>query len=293
MYYSMDRQSNSPQRGRDIVGSNLPKATILIVDDEQVVRRVLDDALRQTGYQTEVAADGQTALERLRRPGIDLILLDLQLGDIEGVEILKETRCHWPRLPVIILTAHGSLSSAIEAVRYGAADYLLKPVSMETLRTRATEVLQAHQVTQSRDEHLRAMFKHFQELMGDDPLPPHHQTNFPEIENSSMPPAPGIQYNAGPLCMDVQQHLVRMYDQPVELTPTEFAILLELVRHPGVVIPCTQIVRSVQHAVLDEEEARQIIRPHIVRLRRKLEQDPQHPIYIQSVRGVGYRWGTL
>jgi two-component system KDP operon response regulator KdpE len=174
------------------------------------------------------------------------------------------------------------MASAIEAVRQEAADYLLKPISMETLRTRVAEVLTRHRATQQRSERIRHMYQQLQALVADEGL------------GNAMPPAPqaaGAVVHAGPLAMDVQQHMVRMAGQPVELTPTEFAILHALVRQPGTVIPCTQLIGAFQPGQIDEDEARGVMRPHIVRLRRKIEPDPQRPTYILSVRGVGYRWG--
>jgi DNA-binding response OmpR family regulator len=76
----------------------------------------------------------------------------------------------------------------------------------------------------------------------------------------------------------------------VDVTPSEFAILLELLGQPGVVVPCLRLAQAIQTPAADEEEARQLIRPHVVRLRRKLEADPQQPHHLISVRGVGYRW---
>ncbi len=272
-------------------------ATILLVDDEPVVCRVLGDALRQAGYHIEVAANGKTALERLSQPGIDLILLDLQLTDSDGVVMMKQVRQTWVRLPVIILTAHGSLASAIEAVRCGVADYILKPVSIEELRIRVADALRTSRAHRMRDERIITMFHQLQTLMEDEGLLTERArlvegvslTESREPLSPAYLPMPAY-HHVGPLFIDVQQHIVRMHGQPIDLTPTEFAILLELVRRPGVVVPCTQLVYSIQHVHVEEEAARQIIRPHIVRLRRKIEHDAQHPAYIQSVRGVGYRW---
>jgi DNA-binding response OmpR family regulator len=113
----------------------------------------------------------------------------------------------------------------------------------------------------------------------------------PEREHEPMTSGASLDlFTAGPLSLDVVRHQVRIEGHPVEVTPTEFAILHTLIRNPGAVVPCTQIVQSFQGNVADEDEARQILRPHIVRLRRKLERDPSQPAHLQAVRGVGYRW---
>lgn len=260
-------------------------ASILVVDDEALVRRVLGDALSQAGYRVYRAASGAEALALLESNGADLLLLDLQLGEEDGVDVMRAARNRWPNLPIIIITAHGSMASAIEAVRLDAADYLLKPISMEVLRTRVAEILERHRASQQRNQRIRDMYQQIQALVED--------AGIVSPKPAQSQPAPGVALRAGPLSIDIQHHMVRMIGQPVDLTPTEFAILHTLVRQPGVVIPCVQLIQSFQNVQMEEDEARTVMRPHIVRLRRKIEPDPQRPIYIQSVRGVGYRWNDL
>ncbi len=257
-------------------------ASVLVVDDEVVVCRILGDALAQAGYRVHRACNGRDALAILEHPGVDLMLLDLQLGDEDGVDVMRHARTKWPQLPIIILTAHGSMSSAIEAVRLEAADYLLKPIKIELLRDRVGEVIERHRANQQRHERIRSMYQQLQELVMDEGLAVHQESALPTTQDSSL--------RVGDLSIDVQQHTVRMRGQTVDVTPTEFAILHTLARQPGVVIPCVQLIQSFQNVQMEEDEARTVMRPHIVRLRRKLEPDPQRPIYIQSVRGVGYRW---
>lgn len=257
-------------------------ASILIVDDEALVRRVLGDGLLQAGYSVHRAASGAEAIASLEATAIDLILLDLQLGDDDGVEVMRDVRSRWPSLPIIILTAHGSMNSAIEALRHDAADYLLKPIGMEPLRARVAEVIQRHRASRERSQRIRSMYQQLQALVEDEGIGPQ--------QAAASATAPDSTLSVGPLYIDVSQHMVRMAGQPIELTPTEFAIIHALARQPGVVIPCVQLIQSFQGGQLDEDEARTVMRPHIVRLRRKIEADPQRPRYIQSVRGVGYRW---
>jgi DNA-binding response OmpR family regulator len=260
----------------------MAKRTILIVDNEAIVRRVLGEALSRTGLTVELASSGAAALERLERPGIDLLLLDLQLGDIDGVDVLEAARQRWSELPIIMLTAHGSLPSAIAAVRAGAADYLLKPISMATLRDTVHRVLSEHDRSLTRGERLKAVYEQMNALLQSEGL----------LNKISVgePALPGAIYESDPLRIDVQQHTISLHGRAVDVTRSEFAILLELLRMPGAVVACLRLARAINTAVDDEEEARQLIRPHIARLRRKLETDPQQPIHLVSVRGVGYRW---
>lgn len=259
------------------------KRTILIVDDEAVVRRVLSDALSRAGLSVELADSGSAALERLNLPGIDLMLLDLQLGDIDGVTVMQAARKRWPDLPIIMLTAHGSLPSAIAAVRAGAADYLLKPLSMATLRDTVHRTLTERSRTREREDQLKSMYEQMGALLQREGL---IQAN----SNPSIVPQTENIYEAAPLRIDVQQHTVALRGQIIDVTPSEFAILLELLRNPGAVITCLRLAQAINTIVEDEEEARQLIRPHIVRLRRKIELNPQSPAHLISVRGIGYRW---
>ena len=258
-------------------------AMILLVDDEIVVRRVIGDGLAATGYLVERAANHREAIELVQRCPIDLVVLDLRLGEDDGIAVLNELRQFRPNLPVIILTAHGSMGSAIEALRQHAADYLLKPVSLGDLRERIAAILEATKRHQQQSSAIRQIYAQLPDLVGEDE--PNKAAELPTPASTAI-------YLLGPLRLDVQQHAVWMADQPVDLTPTEFAVLHELVRRPGVVHTCAQLVAASQHIELEEEEARTLIRPHIVRLRRKVETNPQQPLYIQSVRGIGYRWGV-
>jgi DNA-binding response OmpR family regulator len=258
----------------------MKKHTLLIVDDELVVRRLLGDALRRAGYEVEVASCGAEALDRLDRPGVDLLLLDLQLGDIDGVQVMEGARRRWPKLPIVMLTAHGSLPSAIAAVRSGAADYLLKPIGVDDLRERVGHVLSQTAAARDRSEQLCSMYAQMQAFLRSEGLLT-TATSRADLSDVRI---------AGPVRLDVRRHTVTMRDAPMDITPAEFAILRELLGEPGAVVSCSGLARALNAAVDDEEEARQLIRPHIVRLRRKLEEDPQQPRYLISVRGVGYRW---
>jgi DNA-binding response OmpR family regulator len=262
----------------------MSKATLLLVDDELVVRRLMGDTLTRAGYRVEMASNDTEALERLARPGIDMLLVDLRLGDADGVQVMQAARHMWPRLPIIMLTANGSLASAIAAMRCGVADYLLKPIDLGTLRERVATILEDYYLSRERAEKLTAMYSQLQAIL-------HGQGWLRETPTSKpAQPADGRIYRSGPLALDVQCHSVLINQQPVDVTPSEFAILVELLSHPGEVVPCLRLTAAIHTTVDDEEEARQLIRPHIVRLRRKLERDPHQPCYLLSVRGLGYRW---
>lgn len=262
-------------------------ATVLFVDDELIVRRVVSATLTRVGYHVELASSGMEALSRLTRPGIDLLLLDLQLGDIDGVQVMEAARQAWPLLPIVMLTAHGSLPSAIAAVRCSVADYLLKPINIECLRESISKALADVAATHARDVQIKTMSNQMSAFL-------HSQGLLHEVMNAQPAETlPAMVYTAGPLRLDVRRHTATLLGQPVEVTPTEFMILSELLRQPGTVVSCLQLAQATGTPVDDEEEARQLIRPHIARLRRKLEVDPQQPRFMLSVRGIGYRWSDI
>jgi DNA-binding response OmpR family regulator len=260
----------------------MAKQRVLIVDDEAAVRRVLGDALSRSGLQVELVSSGNAALDRLSQPGIDLLLLDLQLSDINGLDVMQSARERWPDLPIIMLTGHGSLPSAIAAVRAGVADYLLKPINIATLRDAVHRVLAEYSDAREREQRLRAVYEQIDALLRSEGLFQPVAVGKP-ISNNTI-------YESAPLRIDVQQHTASLHGRPIGVTPSEFLILLELLRVPGAVMTCLALAQMINSEVEDEEDARQLIRPHIARLRRKLERNAQDPIHLISVRGLGYRW---
>ena len=130
-------------------------ATILVVDDERAVRMMLEAALRAQGYRVQSAGSGGDARDLLSGEEFDLVMLDLQLGDTDGIEILREIKQAWPATEVILLTAHGSINSAISALRHGAFDYLLKPAQVTDIRERVERGLEQRRTAQQRSELLQ------------------------------------------------------------------------------------------------------------------------------------------
>jgi DNA-binding NtrC family response regulator len=123
-----------------------PKKCVLIVDDEPNVRLMLQTTLESVGYQVIEAEDGHAALERVRREGAgcDLILLDLRMPKMDGMELLSRLRAEGSVVPVVILTAHGSIPDAVSAMKLGAIDFLTKPITPEALRRVVAEVIERH-----------------------------------------------------------------------------------------------------------------------------------------------------
>jgi DNA-binding response OmpR family regulator len=228
----------------------------LVVDDEKGVRFFLEETLRRAGYEVVAATSGEEALERLRETPFDLAVVDLKLGGrIDGLRVLEAVRWRWPATAVVILTAHGSLDSALAAIREGVDGYLLKPVEPDEIRL----------VAQTALERRRGLAR------------PKEAAEEERLER-------------GPFCLDLKGYMATLHDQPLELTRQEFNLLAYLLRHAQRVISPKELVSVVrEYEPEDEYEAREIIKWYIHRLRGKVEPEPAHPRYILNVRGVGYK----
>jgi DNA-binding response OmpR family regulator len=252
-----------------------PGAHILIVDDERTTRHTLAGLLEHMGYRTVEAASGQKALEYIARRPIDLVILDLKMPGMDGTEVLKAARPLAPDTVFIILTAHGTLDSAIAGIRHGAFDYLVKPSSVQGI-VRAVEAGLAER--QRRLRHGDPVTLLERALAG---------LKAATQQPDAPPPTERFLQAAG-ITVDTLQRLVLARGQRVDLTPTEFDILAYLMRHQGRVVSCRELVAHMRGYDLDERDARVILRSHIHRLRRKLERDPARPGLICTVRGSGY-----
>jgi len=262
--------------------TTLSRPKILIVDDEPNIRFVLERALRHEGYQLETAANGQEAIARLSAaaPPYDLLLLDLKMDPVDGGEVLKFARAQDPDVVVIILTAHASLESAVEALRLGAFDYLFKPVTPETVRRRVREGIERRQQSVRRRQILSQIESLRQTLNA-----------LANADSSLSPPPVQSRFvRNGDLVIDRHHRQATLGDRLLELTSAEFDILLALVMAaPQPVSP-----RDLAHRALGyecgEQEARDLMKWHIHHLRRKVEPQPSRPRYIKTVRHRGYMW---
>jgi len=254
-------------------------ARILVVDDEPVIRETMAEVLNTEGREIVTAASGEEALALLQNESFDLMLLDLIMPGLGGLQVMEKARAIAPDTVVIMLTAHGTLSSAIQAMRHGAHDYLLKPASAPRIMASVEEGLRRRQETLRRRELMRQMEKAIKELATG-------ELSLSIAEPEAERPLRFLQ--ARDIVVDLQRQVVLVRDAPVNLTPTELRLLTTLMQRPDEVIGARELVQEVQGYDCDESEARAIIRVHIRRLRKKIEEMPEDPRYIINVRGVGY-----
>lgn len=257
-------------------------ARVLIVDDEESVRFVLLRTLRSEGYGLDTAVDGTDARQKLQQQPYDLIILDLHMEPTSGMELFNWAHQYDPDLAVIILTAHGSLESSLEALRLQAADYLLKPADPDVLRARVRQVLQQRQEKLAQRD-LYAQTDALRQLLNNLPQAPLAPPQKPKPDTSH-------QLVSGQLQLDSQRQTAHWNETQLDLTTAEFNILYQLVCHAPTPQSPTKLVQEALGYESETYEAREIIKWHIHKLRRKIEPDPSHPQFIKTVRYKGYLW---
>jgi DNA-binding response OmpR family regulator len=224
---------------------------ILIVDDEPNLVELLESYLRHEGYETATAGDGLLALDVTRRFDPDLIVLDVMLPGLDGIEACRRIR-QFSDAYILMLTARTEEIDKIIGLSVGADDYVAKPFSPREVVARVKALL--------RRPHLR------------------DATHPTDLE---QPPL-----RIGDIEIRESAHTVSRAGAPIELTAREFALLLTLAQHPGHVYTRAQLL---EHVWGDEYYDDHVVDVHIGNLRKKLEDDAAHPRYIATVRGVGYR----
>jgi two-component system KDP operon response regulator KdpE len=217
---------------------------VLIVDDEIAIQRFLRVALTGEGFTVLEAGTGQDALKAVAQERPDLVLLDLGLPDMDGVEVTRQLR-EWSQVPVIILSVRDLETDKIAALDAGADDYLTKPFGVGELLARIRTIM-------------RRLVSGSSESV----------------------------FTLGDLTVDLASRLVKVKDQEVQLTPTEYDLLKSLVIPAGKVLTNRQIMHQVWGESYNDLH---ILRVNISNLRHKIEPDPSRPTYIHTESGVGYR----
>lgn len=240
--------------------------SVLVVDDDDVIRDVVVRYLERDGFATEQAADGASARGVIERQPPDLVVLDVMLPNIDGLELCRWIRAHGD-VPVILLTARGEESDRILGLELGADDYVVKPFSPRELAVRVGAVLRRSR----------------------------RRADAGEAAGSFRPPlVAGLMgstcLSVGGLEIDLATRWVTRQDAVVPLTATEFELLWCLASHPRVVFSRAQLLAQVwgYEAALDAGTS--TVTVHVRRLREKIEDDPSHPKLIETVWGVGYRF---
>ncbi len=279
------------------MSANSDTAYILVVDDESAIRYSITKTLQRVGYQVDSAASGEEAIQLMGQKDYNVVLTDIRMPGISGVELLSRVKEEAPDAIVILLTGYASLDTAVESLRLGAHDYLIKPSSSQDIRDSVARGIERAYNLQRRRALLDAIQNNVAELADVSTIAPRPATASPsqlQPTATATPIATPVNTMAlGPLTIFPGRYQIAVGEQPIDLTPTEFDLLLYLAVHRGRVVPCHELVREVRGYSIDEPEAREVIRPHISNLRRKLKQAGQDPNLIVNVRGIGYRLADL
>lgn len=262
-----------------------PQKTILIVDDESPLRLSLSLIFQKENYRVETVANAEEALDCLQSHEYDLMFLDLSLPGMSGIDLLVHVRKQAPHMPVLILTAHAALESAIQAVRLGARDYLIKPVEPALILTRVAEVLAESEQPARKKEivgQIQALLAELQTMEGENATPTSALAALPSVDSARF-------LNKGKFELDLHARHVMLNSQYIPVTGIYFDYLSTLLRHAPKVVAYKTLVKESQGYDVAIAEARDLARWRIHELRKLIEVDPQRPQYILTVRGAGYR----
>jgi len=225
-------------------------STILLVDDEESIQKLLAYPLEREGYRVLQARDGEEALQRFAAERVDLVVLDIMLPKLDGLEVCKRLRAE-SEVPIIMLTARDDELDKVLGLELGADDYITKPFSIREFRSRVRALLRRAAVSRQFDED-------------------------------------GEVISAQGLTIDLARRVVEFGGNRVQLTYVEFELLRILASHPGRVYSRRMLLEALWGGA-DYREPR-TIDVHVRHLREKLEAEPRTPEYILTVRGVGYRF---
>lgn len=257
---------------------------VLIIDDELSLRQTLARILQRAGFEVATAANAVEGLAFLSQQTWDLVYMDIRMPDMNGLEALKEVRIGFPELPVILFTAQPDLNSALEALRNGATDYLLKPLKPATIleRTRtALAKLERERRKKEVQSQIADLQSELQDLEGQD---------WPQqVSVSNIFPADDRYLKRGKLTLDLHARRVTIDERLVTLPPASFDYLLVLTRHSPNIVDYQTLVVEAQGYQADLREAQELVKWHVHHIRQAIEVDVRKPAYLINVRGSGYR----
>lgn len=272
---------------------------ILLVEDDAAARLVTAATLDGAGYAVTAAPDGETALALLAKQPYVLVITDIRMRKVDGIDVLRAAREQPYRPAVVLLTGYGSLDTSIAALRMGAYDYLLKPCDPDVLLDTAAAAIQHQAQERQREDMLNAIIEIAARLQGQSAAPAPPSTPSSSVappaaaqqqvgaSPTPAPPAPTEPerhyLRIGALIIDYFRHEVTFEDQIMHTTPTEYALICCLAESRGRVLTYSEIVRHTHGHAMPDDEALLLLKQHIHNLRRKI------PVaYLVNVRGTGY-----
>ncbi|NMA69146.1 MAG: response regulator transcription factor [Desulfitobacterium sp.] len=234
---------------------SMKKSKIMLADDEESIRVVVEHIVTEDGYEFCYASDGAEALEVFEKEKPDLLILDVMMPKLNGFDVCTEIRKKGSNVPIIILSAKGDIVDKSVGFKAGADDYLVKPFSSLELSLRIEALLRRAE---------------------------HHTGTMENVEKRDS-------FKYGELEIFYNRYEVRLRGEPVDLTPKEFQILAYMTSHPGEVFTREQLLSY----VWGEDYIGELtsIAVFVRKIRQKIEDDPSKPKYLQTVWGIGYKFG--
>jgi DNA-binding response OmpR family regulator len=258
-------------------------AKILVIDDELALRQTLARVLQHAGFEATTAESGEQGLAFLETTSFDLIYLDIRMPGLAGPEVLKLMHASHPTVPIVLFTAQPDINSALEALRSGATDYLLKPLKPEAFIERTKAILAVQQKEQRKraiQAQIDLLQAELRSITGEEPTP-------------AVPSKLGLSQERylkrGALVLDLHARRLSIGERILSLPPTSFDYLLVLARHAPEVVGYQMLVAEAQGFQAEAHEAKEISKYHIHLIRQVIEPDENKPTYLFNVRGIGYR----
>jgi len=253
-------------------------AKTLIVDDEVAVRDSLKELLEIDDYPTDTVGTGEEALQLLEKESYELVLLDLKLPGIQGIEVMRQIHRIAPETKVIILTGYGSLETAVEALRAGAEDYIEKPYDVPEILDSVGQALTKKALRKRKVLIIEQMDSSLKQLK--------------DVEGINTPERPSRRVIALPqgIMADLERRELWRGGERAQLTPTEGKLLGIFLDNKGRVLTHQELVFLVQEYEAPVKESAEILRPMVSRLRKKLATFPGMEDWVENVRGTGYLW---
>lgn len=254
---------------------------VLIIDDEEPLRASLTYALTREGYSVTTAADGPSALERARDIDPDVVILDLMLPGLDGLEVCRRLRAV-SDVPVVMLTARDRGPDKLEGLALGADDYVTKPFDTPELVARVGAVVRRRVSAQRLLEEDRLLVQRMEDLLRGAPI-----ARITAGEPELKPPADG-RLDGGRIVVDLDTATVLVAGRPVTMSAAEYALLRILLSYPGRVVTRTELIERTWGP--GAADGHTLLAVHIRCLREKIEEDPTHPRLVITVPGIGFRY---
>jgi DNA-binding response OmpR family regulator len=254
---------------------------ILIIDDEATLRQSLARILQQAGFEATTAENAEQGFSFIETSNFDLIFMDLRMPGMAGLDALKLIHNSYPALPVVLFTAQPDVNSAVEALRNGATDYLLKPLKPQAIIERAQSII----TSQHKEKRKREIVQQIETL----------QAELKTLGPGGTGPLPAPRVGSdrflkrGALILDLHKRCLVINEQTINIPHTSFDYLLALARHSPDVVSYQTLVAEAQGYQADIHEAQELTKWHIHQLRQAIEQDIHNPSFLINVRGTGYR----